>query len=204
MRTTILVCMAASFSMLLANALLNTTGKSQTYFTQMDVMRLPIGILTGMGFLGAGAIVRKGSVVVGLTTAATLWFVTVMGFCFGAGQNLLGGAALAVALLVIWVLKHFEKHNRIDRRGSLTLVLSEAGPTEPELHRMFRHAGFEIAASGICMEDQPRRTTLRYELIWRALPDDTAQPGFLAHLREDATVSSINWTPQLLDEQSTR
>jgi putative Mg2+ transporter-C (MgtC) family protein len=202
MRTTILVCLAASFSMLLANALLNTVGKSQTYFTQMDVMRLPLGILTGMGFLGAGAIIRKGSVVVGLTTAATLWFVTVMGFCFGAGQHTLGITALVMALFVIWVMKHLENHQRVDRRASLTLVVSETAPQDLEIRKLFQSSGYRIAASGISIEDEPRRTTLRYELIWRALPDDTEQPKFLMSLAHNPTVASIHWSPQLLDEQS--
>ena len=41
-------------------------------------MRLPLGILTGVGFIGAGAIIRRHRVL-GVTTAATIWFVTVMG-----------------------------------------------------------------------------------------------------------------------------
>ena len=49
LRTTILVSLAASTSMLLANLLLATTGRPANSFVQMDVMRLPLGILTGMG-----------------------------------------------------------------------------------------------------------------------------------------------------------
>ena len=61
-------------------------GKTSSSFAVMDLMRLPLGILSGMGFIGAGAIVRKDSLVHGLTTAATLWFVTGLGLCFGGGQ----------------------------------------------------------------------------------------------------------------------
>ncbi len=49
-------------------------------------MRLPLGILSGIGFIGGGAILQRGDLVMGVTTAATLWFVTVMGLCFGAGS----------------------------------------------------------------------------------------------------------------------
>jgi putative Mg2+ transporter-C (MgtC) family protein len=48
---------------------------------------LPLGILTGMGFIGGGAILRRESLVLGVTTAATLWFVTVIGLCFGVGRS---------------------------------------------------------------------------------------------------------------------
>jgi hypothetical protein len=63
-------------------------------------MRLPLGILSG-GFIGAGAIVRYGSLVRGLTTVATLWFVTVLGLCFGGGQLALGLAVLTFGVLVL-------------------------------------------------------------------------------------------------------
>lgn len=52
----------------------------------LDLMRLPLGILTGMGFIGGGAILRRDGFVFGVTTAATLWFVTAIGLCFGVGR----------------------------------------------------------------------------------------------------------------------
>ena len=55
-------------------------------YSVLDLMRLPLGILTGMGFIGAGAILRSGGSVQGVTTAATLWLVTVLGLCLGGGQ----------------------------------------------------------------------------------------------------------------------
>src|SRR3954468_419116 len=68
LRTTILVCMAACFAGVLANLLLSTTGKAQGDFAQIDVLRLPLGILSGIGFIGAGAIIKKQDVALGVTT----------------------------------------------------------------------------------------------------------------------------------------
>jgi putative Mg2+ transporter-C (MgtC) family protein len=101
LRTTLLVCLAASVSMIQVNLLLPIAGKSPDSFAVLDLMRLPLGILSGMGFIGAGAIVRTGNLVRGLTTAATLWFVTVLGLCFGGGQLVLGLAVLALGVLVV-------------------------------------------------------------------------------------------------------
>src|SRR5215470_10584921 len=97
-RTTILVGLAASVAMIQTNILLPMTGKTSESFAVMDLMRLPLGILTGVGFIGGGTIVKKGDLVTGVTTAATLWLMTVIGLCFGAGQLLLGisGTLLAV------------------------------------------------------------------------------------------------------------
>jgi putative Mg2+ transporter-C (MgtC) family protein len=74
LRTTILVCMAASVAMLQMNYLLPLTGHASDSFVTNDLMRLPLGILTGVGFIGGGAILRRGSLIVGVTTAATLWY----------------------------------------------------------------------------------------------------------------------------------
>ncbi len=59
--TMILVCTAAAISMLQVNLLLATAGRPDDSFIMMDLMRLPLGILSGMGFIGAGAILRRGS-----------------------------------------------------------------------------------------------------------------------------------------------
>ncbi len=67
-----------------------------------------------MGFIGAGAILRKDNLVLGVTTAATLWFTTMMGLCFGGGQWGLGTAALILGLVTLWGLKIVEKAMRQD------------------------------------------------------------------------------------------
>ena len=90
LRTVLLVCLAASLAMVLANLMIATRGKAADSFVQLDMMRLPLGILTGVGFIGAGAIIRRDDLVLGVTTAATLWFASVVGLCFGAGQIWLG------------------------------------------------------------------------------------------------------------------
>ena len=66
-----------------------------------DPLRIPLGVLSGMGFIGAGAIIRRENLIIGVTTAATVWFVTIMGLCFGSGQLGLGGVAAAVGLGVL-------------------------------------------------------------------------------------------------------
>jgi putative Mg2+ transporter-C (MgtC) family protein len=73
LRTTILVALAASVAMIQTNILLPLEGKDQGSFAVMDMMRLPLGILTGVGFLGGGAILKRGGSISGVTTAATLW-----------------------------------------------------------------------------------------------------------------------------------
>jgi putative Mg2+ transporter-C (MgtC) family protein len=98
-RTTMLVCLTATLAMLQVNLLLNVAGKVPSSFVVMDLMRLPLGILSGIGFIGAGVIVKRGPTVNGLTTAATIWFVTVLGLLFGGGNLYLGVAGSLIAII---------------------------------------------------------------------------------------------------------
>jgi putative Mg2+ transporter-C (MgtC) family protein len=88
----------------------------------MDLMRLPLGILTGVGFIGAGAIVRKGEMVLGFTTAATMWFATVVGLCLGGGQLVLGSTATVIGFLVLWALRFGEQRLEASEEGAIIIV----------------------------------------------------------------------------------
>jgi putative Mg2+ transporter-C (MgtC) family protein len=59
LRTTLLVCLAAAIAMLQVNYLLPWAGRSSDSFVMNDLMRLPLGILTGVGFIGGGAILHR-------------------------------------------------------------------------------------------------------------------------------------------------
>ena len=70
-----------------------------------DPTRIAAQIVTGIGFLGAGAIIREGLSVRGLTTAATLWVVAALGMACGAGYYWPAAAATALTLLALWPLR---------------------------------------------------------------------------------------------------
>jgi MgtC family len=87
LRTTLLVALAATAVMIQVNLLLPMAGKAPDSFITNDLVRLPLGILSGIGFIGAGAILRRGDAGRGITTAATLWMMTIIGLCFGGGRS---------------------------------------------------------------------------------------------------------------------
>lgn len=122
LRTTMLVGLAAAVAMIQANILLSGGGKVAGSFAVTDVLRLPLGILTGVGFIGGGAILRRGRLVTGLTTAATMWMVTIIGLAFGGGQLVLGGSATILAVIVLWGLKWVDL--RLPRQHHAELVIS--------------------------------------------------------------------------------
>lgn len=99
LRTHILVCVASALVMDM-NLMM-----AKEYFTA-DPMRLGAQVISGMGFLGAGTIIKEGASVKGLTTAAGLWSVACLGLVVGSGQFLL---ALFAALVMLITLKTFNQ-----------------------------------------------------------------------------------------------
>ena len=93
LRTHILIC---------AGAALFTVASLYGFGAAADPARVAAGIVAGIGFLGAGAIIRRGEgVVEGLTTAATIWAVAAIGLAAGAGLYLVSAVTTAVILIVL-------------------------------------------------------------------------------------------------------
>jgi putative Mg2+ transporter-C (MgtC) family protein len=80
--------------------------------------RIAAGVVTGIGFLGAGAIMRNHGTVQGMTTAATIWVNAAIGMAAGAGEYVLAVVATAVTLAVLALLPVVE--NYFDRRAGFT------------------------------------------------------------------------------------
>jgi putative Mg2+ transporter-C (MgtC) family protein len=87
------------------------TGLSIFAFDTPDPARLAANIVTGIGFLGAGAIIlrREAGIVEGMTTAATIWVSAAIGIAAGAGLYVLAIGA-AIIILVVLVLPHTNEH----------------------------------------------------------------------------------------------
>src|SRR5213595_2735248 len=90
-----------------------------------DPTRIAAQIVTGIGFLGAGAIIRQGLAVSGLTTAATLWVVAAIGMASGAGYYSAAVITTGVALLALWPLRTLAYRSVRRFRGDTGLLLVE-------------------------------------------------------------------------------
>ncbi|HEY2935892.1 MAG TPA: MgtC/SapB family protein [Gaiellaceae bacterium] len=107
----------------------------------LDPTRIAAQIVTGIGFLGAGAIIRQGLSVRGLTTAATLWVVAAIGLASGAGYYSAAVVGTAIVLFSLWPLRLLA-HQAVIRirpeEGRLLVVLppgASAAPVVAELER---------------------------------------------------------------------
>jgi putative Mg2+ transporter-C (MgtC) family protein len=193
LRTTILVCLAAAVAMIQANLLLAAAGKSPDSFVVLDLMRLPLGILSGMGFIGAGAILRRDNLVRGTTTAATLWFVTVIGLCFGGGQIGLGLDALGMAAFVLWALKWLEKKLHSDRQATLVVEIEGDRPGEEDIRQDLEKAGLRILACAVARSGA--RRSFAWTLSWRERRTEPLRPAVIGELDRDMRVANVEWRP---------
>ncbi len=193
LRTTLLVTLAASVSMIQVNLLLATVGKTPESLMMLDLMRLPLGVLTRMGFIGVGAILRKDGRVSGVTTAATLWLATNLGLCFGGGQHGLGLAGLSLGLVVLWALKKVEARIPQERRGTLLLTVT-SGPTDDEIRGLIeggaRVTSWSVAYTG---KGKTVRRKISCDVHWPGHPESPPVPAFVGRLVERPGVGTVRW-----------
>lgn len=195
LRTTVLVCLAASVAMIQVNLLLPTAGKPSGSFITNDLMRLPLGILTGVGFIGGGAIIKREDIVVGVTTAATLWVVTVIGLCFGGGQIWLGMVTTAITLSALWSFKELEKRMRRERRAALNLEMTGEGPTEADVRRMIESAGLTIGGERLLNSEQGTHREMSLRVIEYRAPRDHCPPVIYQQLLAQKGITKVEWDP---------
>jgi putative Mg2+ transporter-C (MgtC) family protein len=194
LRTTLLVCLAAAVAMIQTNLLLAIKGRSADSFVMLDLMRLPLGILTGMGFIGGGAILRRDGFVLGVTTAATLWFVTVTGLCFGGGQIALGVAATALGMLVLSGLRWFDYHMKREQFGTLNLTTEHDLPKRESIEATVQKNGYKIVSiSSIAYISQSQQRQFEFRLQWRTSPQNLDAPPFMTELSSDPHVLAAQW-----------
>jgi putative Mg2+ transporter-C (MgtC) family protein len=145
LRTTILACVASAVAMVLSEILFaesaTATGSNNW---RPDPARLGAGILTGIGFLGASTILRHGNAIRGVTTAASLWFVTVLGLAFGSGEFALGFIGVGLAMITLFALPRVEKLIPTTWYATLTVTTSLEALSVDELRRRVESFGPRI------------------------------------------------------------
>ena len=150
-----------------------------------DPTRIAAQIVTGIGFLGAGAIIRDGMNVRGLTTAATLWTVAAVGLCCGSGYYAAAAIGALVVLIALWPFRILADRT-IDRwrQGSSRVLLEvEPGAIDNVLEVISksrrRIERFEI-------EHEGERRRLIFQL-------DRVGPELIARLAEVGGVVDVGW-----------
>jgi putative Mg2+ transporter-C (MgtC) family protein len=157
---------------------------------RVDPTRVAAQIVTGIGFLGAGAIIRQGFSVRGLTTAATLWVVAAVGLAAGAGYY--SGAVITTALVLValWPLRvlAFRILRRFRADDGRLLVELPAGTGPGAVIDEIERAGARVTAMGVSQEGDRRRLELDL-----TLPHAVPAPRLVARIADVEDVADVRW-----------
>lgn len=144
-RTHTLVSMASSVLMLIAIYEKDWFTPSLIENVRIDPTRMAQGIMTGIGFLGAGVIMKEGLSVRGLTTAASIWITATIGILAGVGFHRAVGVVTVLTLGTLSVFRWIESKLPTLLYAQFSLRLDrQASMTEKDLRELLSLQGFEI------------------------------------------------------------
>ena len=161
-RTHIIVAVGSALVMLTGVAM-NKSGE----FGSFDPTRMAAQVISGIGFLGAGTILREGFSVKGLTTAASLWTVSTIGLACGGGFY--GGAILGT-LLIILTLNLLKKALMRGSRGkSIYIEIADVAGLAPEIGHTIKRLGGSLHSLEILYADDEKRRAKEGTIVLKAL-----------------------------------
>lgn len=144
LRTLIFICLgSALFTMFSIEMAGPAPGESDG-----DPTRIAANIVAGVGFIGAGVILREGGRIIGLTTAAMIWLVAALGMGIAAGQHAIVLAVTALTLLILFVfpwIEHWVDTIRDER--TYEIVTTQGAAKYEALDRDFHNSGLRVLQS---------------------------------------------------------
>jgi putative Mg2+ transporter-C (MgtC) family protein len=147
MRTSLFVCMAAALFTIVSIEFAKMTGDTGT-------TRIASNIVQGIGFLGAGVILREKGSVVGMTTAATIFLTAAMGMAAGSGLYKVSGFVCIVMLFALVILVRVERVFKLRSRYVLFRVIAEnAAGLLPEIRQLFGEMKLELNHLSVSLAD---------------------------------------------------
>lgn len=182
LRTHMIVALASATFMSVSTYFVEYQNYPLHSLVNVDVSRIAASIVTGIGFLGGGAIMRTGVSVQGLTTAAGLWLVGAIGMSAGSGMYLVAVFATVLGLLALGVMRRFE-----DKEGALSAcrleIVLEQGAAWTDVERRLDRAGARWEMRGLEVDRGAGSRKAEYNLF---VPSSTATAKIIAELDEVA------------------
>lgn len=161
-RTHSLVCVASSLLMTLSLYQWYWWESPVSGMVQTDPTRMAQGIMTGIGFLGAGVIYREGATLHGLTTAASIWVTAAIGILLGCGFWWPGLLATAVTLGVLSVFRWIENHLPVEQYALCHLGFDrDSIPSENAVKDVLGRQGYHVTSVSYWMDDAKGRFEYR-------------------------------------------
>jgi putative Mg2+ transporter-C (MgtC) family protein len=173
LRTHLIVALASCLMMIISESVYLKYGQVPgTSILRIDPSRIAAQIVAGIGFIGAGVILKDGFTVRGLTTAACLWLAAAIGMGFGLGVYLPTIVSTLIAISALIFLKRFESYLNKDRYLTFRVDVDAGIDIYPQLEEIF--ARYSMIISDVSCSLQPRSGETRYKFV---LTQPRAQMG---------------------------
>jgi putative Mg2+ transporter-C (MgtC) family protein len=155
-----------------------------------DPARIAAQVISGIGFLGAGTIMRHGDVVRGLTTAASLWTVAGIGLAVGAGWYAGAAATSVLVFLTLWLFRQIEWKwlHKGQRRGTLECLLTHEAQLS-QLLTVVNSTGARVTG----IEFETDDTDQKRAQITLNLPRSVLRESVITQLRQVEGVQWVDW-----------
>lgn len=189
LRTHLVVCVGSALFTLVSAYGFHAFMVNGGNLVRTDPTRIAAQIVSGIGFLGAGAIIRQGFSVRGLTTAATLWLVAAIGMACGAGYYVPALLATGIALFTLGPLRSLSY--RLVRRfrpqtARLLVEVPAGGSPGPVIDVIEQHAG-QVVSMEVTQDGDRRSVVLDVQL------NETAAPFIVAGVADIDGVLEVRW-----------
>src|SRR5262245_34304188 len=155
LRTNMLICVGSTLFVLVSTRLGQSSGGDQT--------RIAAQVITGIGFLGAGAVLHSHGFVLGLTTAATIWVVAGIGMALGAGLYGIAAIATTISIVTLTLITFVEDRIQGNRLYTYSIVATDVTIALASIKTVLRE--FSLRTSGFSF----RRKSNGYHL-WFNVP----------------------------------
>jgi putative Mg2+ transporter-C (MgtC) family protein len=146
LRTHLIVSLASATFMLVSTQFIYFQKYGKDDLVEVDTSRIAASVVSGVGFLGAGVVLRNGLGVQGITTAASLWLSAALGLASGGGMYEVAVASTAVALFALVVLRRLTKGKEIHQfPRRLVVMLKDDGTARQSLLGRLASSGVTVA-----------------------------------------------------------
>src|SRR3989440_3497881 len=137
LRTNILICVGSTLFTSLSTRVAQVLGGDPT--------RIAAQIISGIGFLGAGAVLHSHGFVLGLTTAATIWVVAGVGMALGSGMYLVAVFATAMSLVTLYFLSFIEDKIQGRKSFSYDLIVTDLNEAIASIDKVLKENSVSAA-----------------------------------------------------------
>jgi len=167
LRTMILVGMGTTIILISSFQVYYIFSNIQNPLIRLDPARIAYGVVTGIGFLGAGVIVKDKRRIRGLTTAACLWFVTSISLAIGVGLYILSLILTLISVAVLYFLKIIEKKIPIDEYNIFSIKIRDDIELKNNIIGLIEKENFKILSMQIERNKEERTLDLIFTLRYR-------------------------------------